>query len=135
MRLAPAKVGFATVYQTCVRKEVFMSFDLAVWHYDGDLDPERAQEIYEGILEELPGIVAENEAVTQFHDNVVSVFPDLTAENMEQSVWSAPIYSSSSFFVANISWSKQALVSQALIALARKHGLICYDPQAREVFR
>jgi hypothetical protein len=57
----------------------------------------------------------------------------LTAETMETSPWTSPLYTSSSFVVANISWSKQALVSRALIALARKHGLICYDPQASTV--
>ena len=112
-----------------------MSFDLAFWHVDGSIDAAQALATYEGILEEIPGCVAENPAVGRFNADVVSVFPDLTEENADESPWSSPLYSSDSFTVASISWSKQAIVSQALIALAKKHGLICYDPQSGTVFQ
>jgi glutamine synthetase type III len=45
----------------------------------------------------------------------------------------SPLYFSDAFVVASISWSRQQVMATALAALARKHGLVCYDPQAEVV--
>jgi formylmethanofuran dehydrogenase subunit E-like metal-binding protein len=112
-----------------------MSFDLAFWYADGPVNAVQALATYEAILREEPDCVAANSAVARFNADVVSVFPDLTAENMNDSPWSSPLYSSDAFAVASINWSRQAVMLQALIALAKKHGLICYDPQSGTVFQ
>lgn len=111
-----------------------MSFDLAFWHTDSAIDAGEAAEIYKGIIAEVPDVVAANPAVERFHADVVGVFPDLTEENMDESPWMAELYFSPSFLVVNISWSKRVEVSEVLLRLSRKHGLVCYDPQGEAVF-
>ncbi|SOD81784.1 hypothetical protein [Streptomyces sp. Ag109_G2-15] len=110
-----------------------MSFDLAFWYSKDPVDASTALEIYRSILDEASDVVAPNSAVGDFLADVVKVFPDLTEENMDNSPWMSPLYYSDAYVVASISWSRQQVMARALTALARKHGLVCYDPQAEAV--
>lgn len=109
-----------------------MSFDLGFWYSEGPTEAARGAEIYREILSGDSPVHA-NPAVENFHRDMVSVFPDLTEDNFERSPFSAPLHVSPAFVIAPISWSKKDLVSRALIALAKKHGLTCYDPQAKAI--
>ncbi|MFF9194912.1 hypothetical protein ACF09L_06880 [Streptomyces sp. NPDC014779] len=110
-----------------------MSFDLAFWHSAIPVDNVSALGTYRAILDESPGAVESHVAVGAFLADLVSVFPDLTEENMDASPWMSPLYCSEAFVVASVSWSRQHVMTRALAALARKHGLVCFDPQAEAV--
>ncbi|MGC4987021.1 hypothetical protein ACLQ18_41585 [Streptomyces sp. DT193] len=110
-----------------------MSFDLAFWYSVDPVDGTSALGTYRAILDEVPEAAAPNVAVSDFLADVVKVFPDLTEENMDGSPWMSPLYFSDAFVVASISWSRQQVMARALAALARKHGLVCFDPQAESI--
>ncbi len=106
-----------------------MSFDLAFWYSAEPVDGTRALEIYQAILNEVPGATSAHPAVAAFTAEVTSQFPDLSADNLESSPWTSPLYASPEFLVATISWAQARAVAPVLLALARKHGLTCFDPQ------
>ncbi|MFJ4185165.1 hypothetical protein [Kitasatospora sp. NPDC089509] len=110
-----------------------MSFDLAFWYSKDPVDAASALRTYREILDEAPDAAIPNVAVGNFLADVTRVFPDLTEENMDDSPWMSPLYFSNSYVVASISWSRQQVMTRALAALARKHDLVCYDPQAEAV--
>jgi hypothetical protein len=110
-----------------------VSFDLAFWYSEGPVDGSSALETYRAILKEEPSATNPSVAVSEFLADLVKVFPDLTEENADSSPWMSPLYFSDAFVVASISWSRQQVMATALAALARKHGLVCYDPQAEAV--
>jgi len=110
-----------------------MSFDLTFW-YEGDRStPEEAFQIYDQLTDGEMGVVAASAAIDGFFADVVSVYQDLTEENMEESPWTAPIYHTPECVIVNIAWSVHKEVNDALIDLANKHGLTTYNPQDRLV--
>ncbi|MFJ5880437.1 hypothetical protein [Kitasatospora cineracea] len=110
-----------------------MSFNLAFWYSEDPVDGSSALETYRAILNEEPSATNPSAAISEFLADLIKVFPDLTEENAESSPWMSPLYFSDAFVVASISWSRQQVMTRALAALARKHGLVCYDPQAEAV--
>ncbi|WP_062430688.1 hypothetical protein [Herbidospora daliensis] len=113
-----------------------MSFDLAFWHAADDIDVAHAAEIYNRLLEEESGLVPDVPAVETFREQVVAVYPDLTSdEDLETCPWTAELFTGPGFLVACISWKRSAEVASTLVALAKRNGLICYDPQAGRVIR
>ena len=112
-----------------------MSFDLAFWYSPEPADGAQALEIYQGILNEVPGLTPAHPAVAAFTADVTGQFPDLSEDNLDSSPWTSPLYFSPEFLVATISWSQARAVAPVLLALARKHGLTCFDPQQPAVVR
>ncbi|GLX96619.1 hypothetical protein [Herbidospora sp. NBRC 101105] len=116
-----------------------MSFDLAFWHASEDTDAAQAAEIYRGLIEEKSGLVPDAPAVRTFHEQVISVYPDLTSEStdedVENSPWMSELFTGPGFLIAAVSWSRSVEVASTLISLAKRNGLICYDPQANLVIK
>jgi hypothetical protein len=110
-----------------------MSFDLTFWYEDDRSTPEEAFRIYDQLTDGETGVVAASAAIDEFLADVVSVYQDLTEENMEESPWAAPLYRTPECVIANIAWSRHKEVNDVLIDLANKHGLTTYNPQDRLV--
>ncbi|MCA2224417.1 hypothetical protein [Nonomuraea aurantiaca] len=111
-----------------------MSFDLAFWRQKPVPTVEEAAQIYDQLADGLSGAVEVSSAVEDFHKAVISVFPDLAEENMDESPWTSPLYVTSECVIAAISWSRSGEVSSVLLDLASRHGLIAYDPQEQVVY-
>lgn len=110
-----------------------MSFDLAFWRQESIPTAEEAAYVYDQLVDGLMGVVDESPAIDNFYQSVISVIPDLTEENMEDSPWASPLYVTGECVIAAISWSQSKEVSSLLLDLASGHGLIAYDPQEQLV--
>jgi hypothetical protein len=113
---------------------VRVSFDLIFWYQKSVPTLEEAARIYDQLTDGLTGVVEESSAVDDFHRSVISVFPDLTEENMNDSPWASPLYVTGECVIVAVSWSRSGEVAPLLLELASKHGLSAYDPQDRVVY-
>ncbi|WP_371778488.1 hypothetical protein [Streptosporangium subroseum] len=111
-----------------------MSFDLTFWYQKSIPTSEEAAQVYDQLTDELTGVVEESPAIEVFHQAVISAYPDLTEENMNESPWASPLYVTSECVIAAISWSRSSEVSSVLLDLASTHGLTAYDPQDQVVY-
>jgi hypothetical protein len=110
-----------------------MSFDLTFWYEKDPSTPEEAFQIYDQLTDGETGVVESSTAIDEFFSEVVSLYQDLTEENMEESPWTAPLYRTSECVIANITWSRHKELKDVLLDLANKRGLTAYDPQDRLV--
>ncbi|MFV2117300.1 hypothetical protein ACE14D_02165, partial [Streptomyces sp. Act-28] len=113
---------------------VRMSFDLIFWYQQEVPTSEKAAQIYDQLTDGVTGIVEESSAVEDFYRSVISEFPDLDEENMEESPWASPLYVTGECVIAAIAWSRSSEVSSVLLDLAATHGLTVYDPQDQVVY-
>lgn len=111
-----------------------MSFDLIFWCQKVIPTSEEAAQVYDQLTDGLTGIVEESPAIENFRQAVISEFPDLTEESIDESPWAAPLYVTGECVIAAISWSRSSEVSSALLYLASAHGLTAYDPQDQVVY-
>ncbi|MFI1108314.1 hypothetical protein ACH4TU_10200 [Streptomyces physcomitrii] len=111
-----------------------MSFDLIFWYQRVAPTSGEAARIYDQLTDGVTGIVEESSAVEDFYRAVISEFPDLSEENMEESPWASPLYVTAECVIAAISWSRSSEVSSVLLGLASTHGLTAYDPQDQVVY-
>lgn len=98
-----------------------MSFDLIFWYQKSVSTLEEAARIYDQLTDGLTGVVEESPAIGDFHRSVISVFPDITDENMNESPWASPLYVTSECVIVAISWSRSSEVSSLLLDLASTH--------------
>jgi hypothetical protein len=118
-----------------------MSFDLAVWFEPGRISTSAAAEKYQRLCDgdsSAAGVVA-NDAVTAFHRALIVDFPELPDSvpdsaadfpQVEASPWTAVLDVSDAHVIMPISWSRAGATAPAVLALAGRHGLVCFDPQA-----
>ncbi|MFJ6083913.1 hypothetical protein ACIQI8_21180 [Streptomyces sp. NPDC092369] len=126
-----------------------MSFDLAVWYEPGRISTSAAAEKYQRLCDgdtSAAGVVA-NDAVTMFHRALIADFPELQdstpgsvtelvpdpaadSPQVEASPWTAGLDVSDAHVIMPISWSRAGATAPAVLALAGRHGLVCFDPQA-----
>ncbi|MBC3987192.1 hypothetical protein H8N01_32525 [Streptomyces sp. AC536] len=111
-----------------------MSFDLAFWIQKSVPTLEESAWAYDQLTDGLTGVVEEDPAVEDFRASVISAFPDLTEETMDESPWASPLYGNRECVIAAISWSRSTEVSSVLLDLASRHGLTAYDPQDQVVY-
>jgi hypothetical protein len=114
-----------------------MSFDLAVWFEPGRISASAAAETYKSLCDGGPsaaGVVA-HDAVTAFHRALVVDFPELPESaadfsQAEASPWTAGLDVSDAHVIMPISWGRADATATAVLDLAGRHGLVCFDPQA-----
>jgi hypothetical protein len=108
-----------------------MSYDLAVW--DGELprgDEAGAvfDELYERYLDSEDVIAELSPRIAAYVEALVERYPDNSAD----SPWaSPPVFDEASgpIVYLTMSYSMAEEVSEYAAALAREHGLVCFDPQ------
>lgn len=108
-----------------------MSYDLAVW--DGELprgDEAGAvfDELYERYLDSEDVIAELSPRIAAYVEALVARYPDDAAG----SPWASPPVideASGPIVYLLMSYSRAEEVSEYAAALAREHGLVCFDPQ------
>ncbi|MER5398913.1 hypothetical protein [Streptomyces sp. NPDC002599] len=119
-----------------------MSFDLAVWFESERIPVSDAAGTYERLCDgDLAGAgVVASEAVAAFHRELTGRFPELSAAEddgpgAEASPWAARFDVSAAHVIMPMSWSRAGGTAPEVVALAGRHGLVCFDPQARVLHR
>jgi hypothetical protein len=110
-----------------------VSYDLAVWDGERPLDNDQAgsvyDELYERYLELEDVVVPPAPAIVGYVEALVDRYPD---DIDGSGVWASPPVideASGPIVYLLMSYSKAEEVSESAAALAREHGLVCYDPQ------
>ncbi|MGW1537091.1 hypothetical protein [Streptomyces aureus] len=119
-----------------------MSFDLAVWFESGRVSAADATRTYMRLCDEDlagAGVVA-NEGVDAFHRELTGRFPELSSAaddgpEVEPSPWAAGLDVSAAHVIMPMSWSRADETAPEVVALAGRHGLVCFDPQAQVLHR
>lgn len=109
-----------------------MSYDLAVWDSDRPVDDDQAcsvyDELYERYLESDDVVVPPVPRIVAYVEALVARYPD----GDRSVVWASPPVieeASGPMVYLLMSYGKAEEVSGYAAALAREHGLICFDPQ------
>ena len=116
-----------------------MSFDLAVWFEPERVSASAAAGKYERLCDsDLAGAgVVASEAVSAFHQALIMEFPELSSAGDDcqqvsgrcrrgrRASTSLPLMCS-----CPMSWSRASETAPDVVALAGRHGLVCFDPQA-----
>ena len=116
-----------------------MSFDLAVWQSDKPLTADEAQGVYLRLCEEWPYLEGHSPAVGTFYRELIEKWPEIdtipeeTVGDFDFCPWSCPLNHSGMAVVMSCVWSKANDVAEHVGLLARKHGLLLFDPQADRV--
>ncbi|MET7727486.1 hypothetical protein [Streptomyces mirabilis] len=110
-----------------------MSYDLAVWDSDRPFDNRAAgsmyDELYERYLESDDVVVPPAPRIVAYVEALVARYPDDVDHSV---VWASPPVideASGPIVYLLMSYSKAEEVSEYAAALAREHGLVCFDPQ------
>lgn len=109
-----------------------MSYDLAVWEGERPLDDAEAgaiyDELYERYLESQDTVVPPSPRIDAYVETLVERYPD----DVPRSPWASPPVideASGPIVYLLMTYSRAEDVSAYAAALAREHGLICFDPQ------
>nr|WSX78641.1 hypothetical protein OH826_35215 [Streptomyces sp. NBC_00899] len=109
-----------------------MSYDLAVWDGEkppGDDEASRVfDEFYERYLDSDDVAVEPSPRIEAYVEALVERYPDA----VPRSAWASPPVideASGPIVYLLMTYSRAEEVSEYAAALAREHGLVCYDPQ------
>ncbi|MFI8389979.1 hypothetical protein [Streptomyces sp. NPDC085540] len=110
-----------------------MSYDLAVWDGDRPLDDHQAGSTYDELYERYLGadeaVVPPAPSIVAYVEALVARYPDDVDRRV---VWASPPVieeASGPIVYLLMSYGKAEEVSEYAAALAREHGLVCFDPQ------
>ena len=116
-----------------------MSFDLGVWNSEGPITDGQASEIYGRLCEDWPYLEGESKAVEAFYQELIQRWPEIDTiledevGDFDRCPWSCALERSGRAVVMACVWSKATDVAQFVERLARKHGLVLFDPQSGRV--
>lgn len=116
-----------------------MSFDLGVWHAEEPLTDREASDTYLRLCEEWPFLEGDHPAVNAFYEELVKHWPEIDTIPEEKvgdfdfCPWSCELNHSGVAVVMSCVWPKATAVAEYVAELARKHGLLFFDPQAGRV--
>lgn len=117
-----------------------MSFDLGVWSSNSAVAERRATQIYEGLCRgERRSELIVSPAVAAFYQELTDKWPeiDAVAEDQDDTAvcpWSCALDHSDDHVLMSCVWSQAENVYPYVQVLARKHGLVFFDPQSDEVY-
>jgi hypothetical protein len=109
-----------------------VSYDLVVWAGEPPRDNDEAgavfDELYERYLDSDDVVVEPSPRIEAYVEALVERYPD----DVQGSPWASPPVvdeASGPIVYLLMSYSRAEEVSACAAALAREHGLICFDPQ------
>jgi hypothetical protein len=112
-----------------------MSFDLAVWYPHQQLSAEAALRVYQNLCEGNLSDLEPHPAIDAFYGELTAKHPDLDdipedqIDDHDLCPWSIAHDRSDRHMIICSVWSRAAYVHEFIRELARKHGLIVFDPQ------
>lgn len=115
-----------------------MSYDLAVWEGDRPADDASAGEEFLRLYERYMRSRAPQSPtprITAYVHALLDRYPDIEVDE-ESSPWAdSPLIGDASgpLLYLPMVWSRCEEVAPWAAQLAQKHGLVCYDPQARRL--
>ncbi len=116
-----------------------MSFDLGVWFPQKRIRNEEAKEFYVRLCDGDTSGVVPHPAIDAFYAELTAKHPEIDTipegkiDDHDYCPWSCNLDYSPSHVIMSCVWSKATHVHQLVQGLARKHGLVLYDPQGEEV--
>ena len=120
-----------------------MSYDVAVWDGERPTDNQEAIETFERLMDadEARGDDEPAEPLTEridaFLTDLLARWPDIDEPGGEESPWAmSGVREDASGPVCYLTMSNTPLLDEAvayIAQLARRHGLVCFDPQFEEV--
>ena|SRR5208337_5302636 len=116
-----------------------MSFDLGVWHSEVPLTNAQAAEIYVHLCQNWPYLKGESPSIAAFYDDLIRRWPEIDTvpeeeiDNMNYCPWSCALPHSGMAVVMACVWSMAEEVEAFVKDLAKKHGLVLFDPQSDTV--
>jgi hypothetical protein len=111
-----------------------MSFDLAVWSENRLITTEQAQAKYERIC--AGAVPAGSPELTDFVAQLTQRYPqidDVNEDELDECPWSCEFDLSEGHCIMNLRWDAVESVVPEIVALARAHRLVCYDPQNEQI--
>ncbi|WP_130504330.1 hypothetical protein [Blastococcus saxobsidens] len=111
-----------------------MSYDVAVWAGPRPADDEAAAEQFELFVEVLDDDEppAPSSAMVAFLEDLLSVLPALDESEDPRSPWATgpePGDVSGDFAYLTMTYPGAEAALDTVAAVARRHGLVCFDPQ------
>jgi hypothetical protein len=113
-----------------------MSYDLYLWHSPRPVTVQQAMTIMVRLAEGRDDVVVPDDAVLAFHQDLIELFPPLDAigdEEIDDSPWNASPDATASRAILCFGYSQVPQFAPAVVELAAKHGLVCFDPQSRAI--
>src|SRR4051812_28117966 len=108
-----------------------MSMDLIAWKEPAVASEEDAAAVVRRSNEsDDAAVFAPSEDVLRFYDELMARFPAVDRESTpEEDPWASAPERSDRVIEMSLRWSVPDQTLDAIVALARKHGLVLYDPQ------
>lgn len=116
-----------------------MSYDLAVWEGKRPFLGRGASRTFERLMDEQERGEAPrpaSPAIADFVAELLAHWPDLDDDNEDECPWAAgPLIqeASGSHIYFAMTWDGAEYAVPTIAQIARRRGLVCYDPQADEV--
>jgi len=115
-----------------------MSFDLGVFYTEKTHSDEEATKRYVAYCEaeDLTPFIEPSEKVASFLKELTSQYPqidDWPEEDLDNCPWSIAFDVSEGHILMPMVFSKAEEMYSVIVALAKKHGLVCVDPQSGRI--
>jgi hypothetical protein len=117
-----------------------VSYDLAVWYPHRHLSGKQAQELYGRLCgSDISGIIA-HPAIDTFYQELTAKHPEIDdvpedqIDDLDLCPWSIAFDRSPGHIILCCVWSRAEYVDALVKQLARRHGLVVYDPQSGKTF-
>jgi hypothetical protein len=114
-----------------------MSFDLSVWYSPRPVEPAEAGPFHVALCDGRLDRVKSSPRVHRFLRELTALHPqidDVPEDQVDDCPWSVAFDQSDGHVVMSISRSRAEEMLAVVRDLAAKHGLVCYDPQADQVY-
>lgn len=113
-----------------------MSFDLGVWYEPGPVTARHAADVYDRLAKGEDDVVAADKRNLAFHAELIARFPrleTLSDEDLGASPWSVSPDANDRRVILSMGWGRAADTARAVLELAERHQLVCFDPQTGRV--
>lgn len=116
-----------------------MSFDLGVWRAHDHQTADEARFLYARLCEGKTDKIEAHSAVDAFYQDLIArhpeidTVPDELIDDIDYCPWSCAHDHSAGHVILSCVWDKADYVSELVHRLAKKHGLVVYDPQTTSI--
>ncbi|HSY28584.1 MAG TPA: hypothetical protein VK832_13840 [Burkholderiaceae bacterium] len=116
-----------------------MSCDFGVWFPYERLTSNEAAQLYTRLCEGESDLAPPHPAVDAFYDELTAMHPEIDSidddriDDHDYCPWSCTLDHSPGHVIMPCVWSKAEYVDGLVHQLARKHGLVVYDPQSDKI--
>jgi hypothetical protein len=113
-----------------------MGFDLGVWRSDKSLGRKEAGEIYVRLCGGSTVSSGNSPKVSAFYDEITRRYPEidtLSEDEVDGSPWACALVRSGQYVLMTIVPSRAEELVEVVSTLARKHQLLCFNPQSNDV--